>query len=386
MTDKAHSEIGASSSSRWINCPGSVRMCRDVPNESSAFADEGTKAHAMAEAFLKTNSMPEGADLEIAEAIAPYIAYACDLIKRSGIRVIEARVSAPSIDEEMFGTVDLLTVEGDTLHVVDLKFGAGLRVEVNNNKQLLYYAVCALDEYVVAMAGINTVRCTIVQPRLGEDAVRSVDYTRAEVESAREAFKIAILATRHPQAPLCAGSWCQFCRAAFKCPSLLAKVLAVDPGNYASEDRPSDNDPDLIASLLTAAETAEFFIRRIRERAFNYALTGGSVPGYTLTDTRPTRSWSDQDQVLEAILRAGIALPEDQRIAPEELIEAKLKSPAQVETLLKRRKQLQASLKAPLAELTVKASSGKKLVRITSKPPKSSADGYQNLEDFNTEE
>ena len=49
-----HHKLGPSSSSIWLNCPGSVAAQRDFPNTSNAAADEGTAAHELAEKTLKS--------------------------------------------------------------------------------------------------------------------------------------------------------------------------------------------------------------------------------------------------------------------------------------------------------------------------------------------
>lgn len=46
---KKHAKLSASGSSRWLNCPGSVEAEGDIPEQRSAFADEGTVAHELAE-------------------------------------------------------------------------------------------------------------------------------------------------------------------------------------------------------------------------------------------------------------------------------------------------------------------------------------------------
>ena len=53
-----HSRLPASSATRWLNCPGSVKMSELFPSESSIYAQEGTLAHALAESLL--NGIPSG--------------------------------------------------------------------------------------------------------------------------------------------------------------------------------------------------------------------------------------------------------------------------------------------------------------------------------------
>ena len=50
----AHAILSASSSGRWLHCPPSARLNEKVPDESSAYALEGSEAHALCEYKLKT--------------------------------------------------------------------------------------------------------------------------------------------------------------------------------------------------------------------------------------------------------------------------------------------------------------------------------------------
>ena len=38
----AHSEKGPSSSSRWIHCTPSAKLCADMPDQSTGYAEQGT--------------------------------------------------------------------------------------------------------------------------------------------------------------------------------------------------------------------------------------------------------------------------------------------------------------------------------------------------------
>lgn len=40
-----HALLGASSAARWIACPPSARATEHLPDEETAYAAEGTRAH-----------------------------------------------------------------------------------------------------------------------------------------------------------------------------------------------------------------------------------------------------------------------------------------------------------------------------------------------------
>ena len=47
-----HALLSPSAAHRWCNCPGSVALTKDLPNASSPYAEEGTRAHRLAELAL----------------------------------------------------------------------------------------------------------------------------------------------------------------------------------------------------------------------------------------------------------------------------------------------------------------------------------------------
>lgn len=47
-----HAKLSASGAKKWINCPASVMMEAKFPDTSSAYAAEGTTAHALGEAKI----------------------------------------------------------------------------------------------------------------------------------------------------------------------------------------------------------------------------------------------------------------------------------------------------------------------------------------------
>ena len=48
-----HAKLSASGSKKWLNCPLSVKLESKIPNESSTYAEEGTKAHELSELKLR---------------------------------------------------------------------------------------------------------------------------------------------------------------------------------------------------------------------------------------------------------------------------------------------------------------------------------------------
>lgn len=49
---KAHALLSASSAKKWIHCPPSAMLEASLPDENSAYAEEGTLAHSICELKL----------------------------------------------------------------------------------------------------------------------------------------------------------------------------------------------------------------------------------------------------------------------------------------------------------------------------------------------
>ena len=48
-----HALLSPSSASRWLLCPASVAYTKDMPEETSEYAEEGSRAHLWAERYAR---------------------------------------------------------------------------------------------------------------------------------------------------------------------------------------------------------------------------------------------------------------------------------------------------------------------------------------------
>ena len=53
MSKNGHALLSPSSAHRWINCPGSVGLIKDIPEVMSEYALEGSAAHILAQYCLE---------------------------------------------------------------------------------------------------------------------------------------------------------------------------------------------------------------------------------------------------------------------------------------------------------------------------------------------
>lgn len=316
--EKIHSELGASVASRWMPCPGSIRLSRQVPKPpTSDFAQEGTRAHAVAELSLSKNVDPgfflgmalEGGEIteEMADFVTIFTDHCRELETLAGKENtwVERRFNLGLLNPPapMFGTADFVAYISDshTLHVVDLKYGAGVVVEVKGNKQLRYYALGAALSLDTAKYPIDVVTITIVQPRAGhpDGVIRSETISYLELIEFGAELMADAKATMDPNAPLVAGAHCRFCPASGVCPAQRANAVAVAQAEFdvvpvVLPPPPATLTMEQLADYLPRLNILEDWIKSVRAHALA-ATERGEMPGYKLVAKRATRKWSDED-------------------------------------------------------------------------------------------
>ncbi len=350
-----HSKLGASSYDRWGKslggCPGSVRLCEGVAKVTSEYAERGTRAHELAYATIMDQPRVELDDFEEQLAVDLYV----DFIERTSAptRLLEQRFDLSRYYPNLYGTADAVFYwpEVKKLRVVDYKHGAGIPVEVEENSQLMYYGLGAMAALNAPVASIELV---IVQPRchhhLGPirtwvtTPARVIEFVADLIDDAK--------ATEDPKAELVPGDHCRWCPAKPQCPALMARSKALATQSFSSIE---PYDPKNLAETLTMLPVMETWIKGVREFAYREAEQGRVPPGWKLVDKRQTRKW--RENINEDSLARNLGLK-----APE-VMESKLRSPAQVEKLLSKEG------KAVFDQFVFSESSGKTLVQSSDKRP-----------------
>lgn len=374
-TKPAHSEIGASSMERWANCPGSVRLSRGLPNQSSVYAQEGTEAHELAAEWLQKGKLPpDNTDEETFEAIKLYVDHVQKRIKNLSRHplskvMIEHRFDLSQIYPGLFGTADCAIYDGEekVLYVSDYKHGKGVPVDPEDNPQLKYYGLGALLSLGVP---IDYVVLEIIQPRYSTDIKEAIKVWKCdalEMLDFANDLKIAAAATNAPDAPVKTGDWCQFCRARAICPALKEAAQIAVEEDFGLH-KLSELDPIIISDLLDRLDAVEFWCKGVREFAYLEAKAGRTPPGYKLVPKRATRKWADPEAA-EKLLSREI----HSSVFKDCLTNPELKSPAQVEKILGK------SNKPLVDSLTVSISSGDTLVHESDKREASSLKRGQEM-------
>lgn len=370
---RAHATLAPSAASRWLNCPGSVRLCADIEDTHSSFAAEGTAAHMLAERCLSAGfdasrfkgwavnteakqpnlaiqqgfNAPDGktifeVDAEMVDAVQLYLDVSREIIAASDEHAIEARMDMTEIIPGVFGTGDVIAYrEKPTKRVtiVDLKYGKGIAVEVFENDQELTYAVGVLQRY--HNRGVDEVELVIVQPRAPhkDGPVRRWITDSTGLYEHVMALQDAAKAAEDPDAPFVVGAHCSksFCKAAGKCAALRTRVMEIvmtDPTAAFKDWKEEQADINLVGHWKKQRE----------EFAHNEALRGRMPPGAKLVGKRAVRKWKDESEAVATLKMLDV--PDD------DIYDTTVKSPAQLE------KALPPSQRGMLAAYVSKVSSG----------------------------
>lgn len=380
----AHSNIGASGAERWFNCPGSVALCEQIPErKNSAASVKGTVAHMLAEEALRhlqAGVQPElpdegtvitesGFDITVDAAMIAGVEVYLETIKSyiNKYRLLyshDLRVEVPfnltTVDKNAFGTCDaVLVVPFDRIIILDYKNGYNT-VEVDDNKQLMYYALGAYYDLPDRdRADIVRIEMVIIQPnaRHIDGPVREQVITVDRLLAFEGELCRAVERTKAVSAPLASGKWCQWCSAKAICPEMrkeLGRRAKLDFDRVDSESieeqlpAPASLDPTRLAVLMENATLLKDWCDDILKIAKESAERGIDIPGYKLVTTWGHRKWVDEDAVITAF----------EPDLGEAIYTKKLRSPAQVEKLLKKRK-------GEVEAFTTKPETGKTLVPIS---------------------
>jgi hypothetical protein len=307
-------------------CPASIRLSEGVEQKRSVFAEEGSAAHFLAEvallgrrqaaeyldrvirpvgggfSILKAGAEPQDGDYLVTEEMAEAVQIYLDTVREgagNGSRlVIEKKFDLGAYVPGMFGTVDAARIEPfKKVTVIDLKYGAGVAVEVEENPQLKIYGLGACQGELP-----ERVELVIVQPRARhrDGPVRRWEVAAADLEKwAREELVPAALATEDPAAPIAAGNHCRFCPALGGCPAV--RDLALEVARADFQDPPEFPAPELLsnaelARVLTFNDVFKSWIKAAEAEGQNRMERGEVLEGFKLVRKRTRRRWIDEEQ------------------------------------------------------------------------------------------
>lgn len=411
-TERAHAKLAPSSAARWINCPGSIRETEGVVETSSAYANEGTAAHELANHCLEQNVDPSASlghmiDIrakdhrirqsgiepdgkyvwpvtdEMVESVGLYVDHVKGLVEKAGALAIidvEQRLDMRHLHPGIFGTGDAVVydIEGEHLHVCDFKYGKGHIVEVRNNPQLGLYGAGAARRY--SKYRLKQITLHVVQPRTQGEPIKSWETDLLELMEFEEDIKKWAIATDAPDAPLVAGEWCSgnFCPIRATCAVRRQTVMAAAQAEFDDVGELvlpaiSKLTPEQRGTILRQADQIFGFVKAVQEAEHANALAGNPPAGFKLVAKRANRAWKLGEDDVVAHIKSDLGGGYDMRNL---YTEPKLLSPAQVEKVIGK-KEFAAIEK----DLVIKKSSGVNLVPETDPRPAAAVDALSEFSD-----
>jgi hypothetical protein len=333
-----------------MRCPGSLLLEEKLPDTSSVYADEGTAAHEVG-AWILASDLDEATarkvvgelGVEVNGKVWPItddmIDHCIDYAKlvreyaNGSPILVERRLEFSHVVDvpNQFGTSDAVVLGGDTLFVVDLKYGMGVKVDAMDNEQLQLYALGALKEYEF-LGDFSYVQMVVHQPRLNHvgEYVVTVPELLAFGRRAKEAAAMALT----PNATLVPGEkQCRFCKAKATCPALREEVLdivAADASDFdalTANNVRTDGDTDYLSVAMDKVSLVEDWCKAIRAEVERRLMAGQTVPNYKLVEGRQgNRAWVDKEAI-EGLFQSW-------RLRKDEMYDFSLISPTKAEKLL----------------------------------------------------
>ncbi len=317
-----HALLSASGASRWMACTPSARLEQNFENKTSQYAEEGTLAHELGELKLRkeleglstrsfnskvkkiqenelyTADMPDYVDMYVEtclERVSEAKAKTPDALFK-----IEQRLDFSEWVPEGFGTGDFVIIADGTMEVCDLKYGKGVPVSADNNKQMMLYALGAISEFSF-LYDIEKVRMTIIQPRLDNISTFEVtveDLVKWAEEYVRPRAELAIKG----EGEFCAGDHCRFCRAKAVCKARADKNLELAKYEF---EKPNTLDNNDIAYILSKVDELVNWAGDVKEFALEQALNGKEFEGYKVVEGRSNRKYTDVEVIATTLEENG---------------------------------------------------------------------------------
>ncbi len=416
----AHAILGASGWHKWGHCTMAPTMEHGLPDEVKDWTREGTYGHAVGEAWLRVylsdndgpdvydagvltdpEQTPEAKEFftpEFAAHVQRYVDFVVEKIEAlraehgadQVIVLLEQRLDFSRWVPEGFGTADVVIIVPGRIIVIDLKMGAGVFVDGENNGQLRLYALGAYERYRW-LYDLDSIEAYIVQPRkdnisgetipaeglagLLEWAEQVVRPRAAVAWAAREAHLNGgdVKATGAKFAP---GEHCAsaFCKARYVCPARARWMLEIAELPYALET-PKVLSVEQLEDIVDRAAPAIKWLSDV-ERCLTEQAESGAIKltMHEVAEGRSYREITDTAKAAEILMREGYAAAKIYK-APE------LVGLQQLERLVGAKK-----LSETLGDLLVKPKGAPKLRRldsaaVSSRPAETATQAFGQYED-----
>ena len=379
-SERKHALLSASGAHPWLACTASAKLEDQFPETESEAAAEGTLAHELAEMKVRNYFFPKelgkrklnSAVKKLSESglwkdeMQGYTDDYLDYIKTTALSLksmpsvrIEQRVyfkeytlADPEDEIEGSGIADCILLYGDTVHVIDFKYGKGVPVSAEENPQLMLYALGAYQAYRM-LYPISKAKLTIVQPRLDsisewgcpvDDLLKFGEYVKER----------AALAVKGEGDYSPGKDVCRFCRASAQCRARAEENVRLA---FFTDKLPPLISNEEVGQYLEKGEDVAKWLEKLKEYALKECLAGKAVPGWKAVEGKGGREWADIDKAFDILTKSGLA--------PEEMLwERKPLTAPQTEKLIGKR-----DFQESVGEFVIKKPGKPALVKESDKRP-----------------
>lgn len=312
---KQHALLSASASHRWLACPPSAKLCAELPDEGSAYAQEGTDAHelcefkvrkALGEKVRNPKNKLQYYNSEMEDCAEQYCQFVMEKLGEASkhcsdpIIKIEERLDFSNWVPEGFGTGDCVIIADGVLQIIDFKYGLGVLVDAEENPQMMCYALGALDAYGY-LYDIKLIKMIIFQPRR-ENISQCVMEKEKLLYWAEETLKPTAELAIKGEGEFCAGEHCQFCKVRATCRKRAEYNLELAKYDF---QMPAMLEPHEIAAILERVDGLVSWAGDVKDFALQQAINGTEYPGYKLVEGKSNRKYTDEDAVIKTVTEAG---------------------------------------------------------------------------------
>lgn len=315
-----HAYLSASASHRWLACPPSAKLCANILDQASEYAQQGTDCHELC-AYLVEKALGRDVidptenltyyDAEMQNCAEEYRNYVLEQIEaakefcKDPQVMIEQRLDFSRWVENGFGTGDCVIVADEILQIIDYKHGLGILVsagddEYGGNSQMMCYALGALEVFG-DIYDINQIKMTIFQPRRNNIST----YTISKEDLLKWADEVLA-----PTAQLAyvgkgefnAGDHCTFCKVKATCRKRAEYNLELAKYDF---EIPATLDDTEIAAILEKVDKMISWGNDIKDYALQQAQSGVHFEGWKIVEGRSNRKYTDENAVADTVKDAG---------------------------------------------------------------------------------
>ena len=315
-----HAYLSASASHRWLACPPSAKLCANIADQTSEYAQQGTDCHELC-AYLVEKALGRAVtdptesltfyDAEMQNCAEEYRNYVLEQIEaakefcKDPQVMIEQRLDFSRWVENGFGTGDCVIVADEVLQIIDYKHGLGVLVsagdeEHGGNSQMMCYALGALEAFG-DIYDINQIKMTIFQPR--RDNVSTYTISKDDLlKWAEEVLAPTAQLAYTGKGEFKAGDHCQFCKVKATCRKRAEYNLELAKYDF---DMPATLDDIEIAAILAKVDGMISWGNDIKEYALQQAQSGVHFDGWKIVEGRSNRKFTDEAAVASKVKDAG---------------------------------------------------------------------------------